>query len=314
MDDGGTVLTPAQRDRATGAMVGLAVGNALGSGYAFQPKPHPLEVRLRSGGLGPYALGEWADDTAMSLPILQAAAHGADLLEPATQDAIAAAWAGWVIGAKDTAPVIAKVLAAHDPDMGAESLRRAAVVLHASGTTAAGNSSLMRTTPIALAFLDDPRATAQAARIYSDLTHGNPQAAQACILWNLAQREAILHARFDIRAGRDFVAEESRAHWETLFAQAESGMPQDFAIRNGWGAQMIQHVWSAIVHCDQTGPEQAGQHPQGQLAEPQEGVETLDPGRIELNVGDPGPAGDFLAHDLQRFRLSILRLNDEGVR
>ncbi len=255
MEEDRAALTPAQMDRATGAMVGLAVGNALGSGYAFQPKPHPLEVRMLPGGLGPYALGEWADDTAMAIPLLQASARGQDLLDPATQDGVAATWAAWSLSAKDAAPVIAKVLAAYEPESGAESLRRAAAVLHASGTTASGNASLMRTTPIALAYLHDAAATAQAARTYSDLTHGNPEAAQACILWNLAQREAILTGRFDIRAGLDHVPPSRRAHWELLVAQAESGMPQDFAIRNGWGAQMIQHVWSAIVHCEQDGPD-----------------------------------------------------------
>ena len=248
-------LSPAQMDRATGAMVGLAVGNALGSGYAFQPKPHPLEIRMLPGGLGPYALGEWADDTAMALPILQAVARGMDLLDPSTQDEVAATWVDWVIDAKDVAPVIAKVLSAYEPEMGAESMRRAAAVLHASGANAAGNASLMRTTPIALAYLHDAEATARAARVYSDLTHANPSAAEACILWNLAQREAILTGRFDIRAGLPHVPESRRAHWETLFVQAESGMPQDFAIRNGWGAQTVQHAWSAIVHCEQQGPE-----------------------------------------------------------
>ena len=253
MEERKAALNPAQMDRATGAMVGLAVGNALGSGYAFQPKPHPLEVRILPGGLGPYALGEWADDTAMALPILQAVARGMDLLDPSTQAQVAATWVDWVIDAKDVAPVIAKVLSAYEPELGAESLRRAAAVLHASGSNGAGNASLMRTTPIALAYLDDAEAIARAARTYSDLTHGNPEVAEACILWNLAQREAILHGRFDIRAGLGHVPR--RDYWETLFAQAESGMPQDFAIRNGWAAQMIQHVWSAIIHCEQHGPE-----------------------------------------------------------
>ena len=251
MEKSRAALSPAQMDRATGAMVGLAVGNALGSGYAFQPKPHPLEVRMLPGGLGPYALGEWADDTAMAIPILQAAAEGKDLLDPATQNEVAAVWAGWAAGAKDAAPVIAKVLAAYEPELGAESLRRAAAVLHASGAPASGNASLMRTTPIAVAYLHDAGVMAQAARTYSDLTHGNPMAADACILWNLAQREAILNGRFDIRAGLPHIPESRRSQWEQLLQQAESGMPQDFAIRNGWGAQTVQHVWSAIVHGEQ---------------------------------------------------------------
>lgn len=247
-------LTAAQMDRAIGAIVGLAVGNALGSGYAFGPKPHPMDIRMRAGGLGPYGAGEWADDTAMAMPLLEALAAGSDLLDPEVQDAVASRWAAWVIGAKDVAPIIAKVLGAFDEKDGAESLRRAAAVLHASGATAAGNGSLMRTTPIALGYLDDEPALVQAARIYSDLTHGNPEAAEACILWNVAQRHAILEARFDLRSGLVHLPAHRAEHWRRLLDQAESGMPHDFAIRNGWGAQMIQTVWSAITHDDHDGP------------------------------------------------------------
>jgi hypothetical protein len=50
-----------------------------------------------------------------------------------------------------------------------------------------------------------------------------------------------------------------------------------------------------------------------QLAEAQEGIEALDPGRIELDMRDLGPAGDFLAQDLQCLRFGVGRLDDEGI-
>lgn len=152
-------LTTAAWDRATGAVVGMAVGNALGNGYAFQPRTDPMDVRMRSGGLGPYEAGEWADDTAMAMPLVQALAEGKDLSAGATQDEVAAQWIAWFTTAKDVAPVISDVLSAYDPAQGAESLRRQAAARYAEGSASTpGNASLMRTTPIALGFLHHPDA------------------------------------------------------------------------------------------------------------------------------------------------------------
>ncbi|MBK6764195.1 MAG: ADP-ribosylglycohydrolase family protein [Micrococcales bacterium] len=247
-------LTAAQLDRAIGAVIGMAVGNALGSGYAFAPKPHPADIHMRAGGLGPYTAGEWADDTAMAMPILEVLAAGGDLLSRAAQDQVAARWVAWVRTAKDVAPIISDVLRAYDRSVGAESLRRAATVLHTAGTAASGNGSLMRTTPITLGYLHDEAGLALAARTYSDLTHGNPEAAEACILWNLAQRRAILDGRFDVRAGLSSLPANRARDWDEIISTAEAGLPQDFAIRNGWGAQMVQTVCSAITHCEASGP------------------------------------------------------------
>ena len=40
-----------------------------------------------------------------------------------------------------------------------------------------------------------------AGRAYSDITHGDPVAAEACVLWNHAQRHAVVHAEFDMTVG-----------------------------------------------------------------------------------------------------------------
>ncbi len=235
------------RDRALGSAVGMAVGNALGSGYAFSVPPDRDDIRMRAGDLGPYDAGEWADDTAMAIPILNALAAGKDLLSPSTQDEVVAQWVRWSAQAKDVAPIISTVLAAYDPAAGAESVRAAALAFQAAGkASAAGNASLMRTTPLTLGFLDDPAALAQAALAYSDLTHANAEAGEACVLWNLAVRASILTGGFDLVGGLVWIPEDRRDWWERLITRAEIGSPRDFAIRNGRASQLVQTVWSAV--------------------------------------------------------------------
>lgn len=250
-------LTTAQRDRAAGAVVGLAVGNALGNGYAFMPPPEPGDVSMQAGGLGRYSVGEWADDTAMAVPLLEALAGRQDLLDPATQDRIVQRWVGWRATAKDVAPRVARVLDAYDPAQGAQSLRQAATALdQASGANYAGNASLMRTTPVTLGYLDDPTGLAAAARACSTLTHHHPEAGDACVLLNVALRAAILTGELDFAAGLDEIPGDRIGAWEARINQAEVCVPQDFALRNGRAIQTLQTAWSTIASVEADGPGQ----------------------------------------------------------
>lgn len=251
-----SALTQAQIDRATGAVCGMAVGNALGAGYAFEPRPRPDDVQLRGGGLGSYAAGEWVDDTAMAIPILRVLAAGGDLSSAQAQDEVVAGWVQWRATTADVAPIIASVLDAYDRDRGARSVLQAALASYAQAPAgSAGNASLMRTTPIVLGYLADPEGLAQASRLYSELTHAHPEAGDACVLWNQAQRHAILYGEFDLVVGLPWIPAERQAMWARGITQAEVGMPEDFAVRNGWVSQVVQTAWSAITHCEAPGPE-----------------------------------------------------------
>jgi len=243
-----------QEDRATGAIVGMAVGNALGNGYAFESAMTP-QIQMRPGGLGPYEAGEWADDTAMAVPILEAISNGEDLLAESTMDRVASRWAQWFTEARDVAPAVAAVLAGYNASRGAGSLRDMATELHeARPSEPPGNGSLMRTTPLTLGGLEDPDLLARGARAYSHLTHGSPEAADACLLLNLAQRHAILTGEFELAAGLGWIPADRRDTWENSITRAEIGVPRDFAIRNGLAVQMLQTVWSAIIHSDRSEP------------------------------------------------------------
>jgi len=98
MSGGG--LTTEQKDRAAGVLLGLAIGDALGVPYEFRDSPLPAgeAAQMLGGGLGPYAPGEYSDDTQMAVCIANVAATGVDLRSPETLDAIADGFLHWMIG------------------------------------------------------------------------------------------------------------------------------------------------------------------------------------------------------------------------
>lgn len=248
-------LTAAQRDRAVGAVIGMATGDALGAGYEFQPPNPPDRIAMIGGGIGTFEPGEWTDDTTMAIPILEALARGDDLLDPAVQDWVAEQWVDWAGSPKDIGVTIGSVLGCAGDPVRAVDLSAAARAMYVAGHRAAGNGSLMRTTPIVLGFLDDPQALTAAARAYSDITHGDPVAAEACVLWNHAQRHAVVHAEFDMTVGLSHLPSERQEVWRDHIRVAESGVPRDFRAHNGWVVAALQAAWSAIRGADDSGPE-----------------------------------------------------------
>src|SRR4029078_7618159 len=73
--------------------------------------------------------------------------------------------------------------------------------LHKLTGRTAGNGSLMRTAPVALAYLDDEYALVEGARAVSELTHWDREAGDACVLWCLSIRHAVLTGVLDARIG-----------------------------------------------------------------------------------------------------------------
>jgi len=232
------------RDRVEGVLVGTAAGDALGAPYEFQPPRGPgLPVEMAGGG--PWRPGEWTDDTAMAIAIAEVAAAGNDLRDAAAQDAIVARWYDWSRDAKDVGNQTRSVL---DRCRGASahSARDAATAVHAETGRSGGNGSLMRTAPVALAYLDDEPALIEAAWDISTLTHADPEAAEATVLWCCAIRHAVLSAELDVRIGLLHIAAGRRDIWTERIEQAERARPADFP-ENGWVVHALQAAWSAIA-------------------------------------------------------------------
>jgi ADP-ribosylglycohydrolase len=239
-------LDAAQLDRARGVLLATAAGDALGAGYEFGPPlPDEAPVTMKGGGHFGWAPGEWTDDTSMALAIAETAAGGADLRTMLAQDAITARWAAWARGARDVGAQTSMVLGAVRHGTAAEALAASRDLHERTGHTA-GNGALMRTAPVALAFLGDPGGLTDAAAALSALTHYDKEAGEACALWCHAIRHAVLTGDLDARAGLERLPGPRRAPWAQRLADAEQARPRDFE-RNGWVVEALQAAWCAIA-------------------------------------------------------------------
>lgn len=238
-------MTPLH-DRIEGVPVATAAGDALGAPYEFGPARGPeLDVAMVGGGI--WEPGEWTDDTSMAIAIAEVAATCADLRAPDAQDVVVARWHEWSLRAKDLGIQTRSVLTAAPQAGGVTAVRarEAATRLHERTGRTAGNGSLMRTAPVALAYFDDEDAMVEAARALSELTHFDPDAGDACVLWCCAIRHAVLTAQLDVRIGLRHIDWSRRKVWQERLDAAEAGRPSSFA-HNGWVVAALQAAWSAI--------------------------------------------------------------------
>src|SRR6516162_7567624 len=128
----------------------------------------------------------------MALAIAEVAATGADLRQEEALDTIARRWHEWSRHAKDVGVQTRSVLSrAGRHSISAQTARAESVALHKLTGRTAGNGSLMRTAPVALAYLDDEAGLVEAARAVSELTHYDPEG-DACVIWCCAIRHAII--------------------------------------------------------------------------------------------------------------------------
>ncbi|MEY3407091.1 MAG: hypothetical protein RL038_152 [Actinomycetota bacterium] len=243
-------LSFVQKDRAAGSLLAMACGDALGAGYEFRlRRPFTMPVEMVGGNFG-FSPGEWTDDTSMAIVIAEVAARGADLRTEESLDAICEGWRVWRQTAKDVGIQTQSVINRGGSPGTAAGYREAAVYLHRETGRTAGNGSLMRTAPVALAYLHDRQAMAEAATLISNLTHFDPVAAEACVLWCEAIRLSVLSGEIvSPTAGLDLLKPESQSFWIEIIAAAEAKQPHTFP-NNGWVVSAFQAAWSAIVHAD----------------------------------------------------------------
>ncbi|MGH3653097.1 ADP-ribosylglycohydrolase family protein [Glutamicibacter sp.] len=244
------------QDRICGVLTGMSAGDALGAGYEFNaPMPESAKISMIGGGLGDFAPGEWTDDTSMAIVIAQGLLGSNGKLDGAASDYMVREWAKWATNAPDVGNQTRAVLAYAQQVASAygraepstEDALAGSEQIHRRTGRSGGNGSLMRTAPVALAYLSEPPAAAfEAAAAISRLTHFDDEAAEACGLWTVAIQHAVLTGELEVRRGLALLEPGRAQSWEQRIRQAENHLPRDFS-KNGWVVEAFQGAWSAIA-------------------------------------------------------------------
>lgn len=167
----------AQSERILGSMLGLAVGDALGTTVEFQTRDsYPPVTDMVGGGTFGLAPGQWTDDTSMALCLATSLVETGSY-DPTDQLRRFYSWYrdGYLsstgrcfdIGNQTT-------LALHDFEKTGAPYRTDV------GGLSAGNGSLMRLAPVALAFSDDCDRAQRLSADSSRTTHPADICVDAC--------------------------------------------------------------------------------------------------------------------------------------
>lgn len=188
------------RDRALGALLGLAVGDAIGTTLEFKHRDsYPPPTDMVGGGPFKLKAGQWTDDTAMALALADSLAMDGNLNEVDLMER----FVDWQrngtysctgrcfdIGVT-TSQALARYKQTGDPFAGS------------TDPNSAGNGSLMRLAPVALRHWQDRDRLAGIAARQSRTTHAAPQAVDACVLFAQILADAIMgRPRSDVLAKR----------------------------------------------------------------------------------------------------------------
>ncbi len=157
------------RDRAVGALVGLAVGDAVGTTLEFKPKPpHPVLTDMVGGGPFGLKAGEWTDDTAMALALGDWLAND-PTLDPAK---LASRFVRWYKDGEFSCTGTCFDIGHTTRDALDRFIETGAPLAGSKSPQAAGNGALMRLSPVAIRYWDDRPKLVEIARLQTQTTHG----------------------------------------------------------------------------------------------------------------------------------------------
>jgi len=231
------------RDRAVGALLGLAVGDALGTTLEFGPrKPHGAHTEMIGGGPFSIAPGEWTDDTAMAVALADSLI-AARTFDPADVMARFVDW--WRRGASSctgtcfdigltTQAALARFEAHGAPFAGDTDPRTA------------GNGSLMRLAPAVIFALGDDAAVDRLARQQSRLTHGAPEAVDACAFFAARLCDAILQRDAPTRAD----AWDGEPAVAAIAAGSAHGKPREAVASSGYVIHTLEAALWAVSQAE----------------------------------------------------------------
>lgn len=234
------------RGRAVGALLGLAVGDAVGTTLEFCSRDAQARLEDMVGG-GPFdlPLGAWTDDTAMALALAESLAICETLDCRDLMDRFVKWWQNgdysctghcFDIGIT-TRQALDRYLWTGEPLAGS------------NDPQTAGNGSLMRLAPVAVRFWRDRTRLISIAADQSRTTHGAEEAVDACRAFAELLGEAIAGSpRTDLLAPRRFEGAPAVAQ---VMAGSWRGRARDTIRSSGYVVHTLEAaIWSVARTAD----------------------------------------------------------------
>jgi len=227
-------------DRAAGALVGLALGDAIGTTLEFLPRDtYPALENLAGGGPFNRRPGEWTDDTALALALADSLIKCGRIDERDLLRRFTDWWQNGTyscVGVCDdigltTRAALERWVATSDPQPGS------------AHPQSAGNGSLMRLAPVAIKFWHDRSALRDAAARQSRTTHAAAEAVDACIGFAEILADAIAgKGREEVLASRKL---NLAAKVQNVLAGSWHGKSRDAISSSGY----VVHTLEAALWC-----------------------------------------------------------------
>jgi ADP-ribosyl-[dinitrogen reductase] hydrolase len=230
------------RGRIRGVAVGAAVGDALGMPLEFGPR-QPADRLVREMRAGRLPSGTFTDDTEMALALAESLlAH-----VPLDPEDLATRFLGWFrMGPEDVGVHTGAVLELVDVGEDWLAASRAAQRVNPES---AGNGSVMRCWPAALAHWNDPKGLLADSRLQSQVTHAHPECEVACAFVN-ATISSLLHGNAPEKAVDQAVEVLGDGLPAELRQAVESapGLSREELPNSGWVRHTVESaVWGLLT-------------------------------------------------------------------
>jgi len=227
-------------DRCAGCAVGAAVGDALGMPLEFGPR-QPADALVREMRAGRLPAGTFTDDTEMALALAESLLK-TERLDP---EDVAQRFVVWYrtnpadIG-MHTRQVLARVARG-------EGWARAAHAVQGGNPQSAGNGSVMRCWPVALADWRDLGRLLEDSRQQSQVTHMHQDCQDACAFVNAAIVR-LMHGETPVDAVALALADAQVPAELRQIIEAAPRRRQEELVNSGWVRHTLESaVWGLLT-------------------------------------------------------------------
>lgn len=238
----GLALDDCYRDRAKGALIGLAVGDALGTTIEFKRRDSYSPIVDMVGG-GPFHLapGEWTDDTSMALCLADSLIAQDGALNAHDLATRFVRW--WREGENSVTGRCFDI--GNTTRAGLAAFVATGVPRGDDAPNCAGNGGIMRLAPVALAARGDAEKAVALARAQSEVTHASVECLDAADLLArvlvggiVGEGQAALDAGAGIQWAAPKVAAIANGEWR--------GKPRDIIRSSGYVIDTLEAAFWAV--------------------------------------------------------------------